>query len=115
MAFGVPVEVANDGGPEYTNTPDRDTGVSPAELLFGRRLRDTLPQPYTRRQVLIENNSPVDKRWLEMWSERESALRTRMGQMVDKLDAKAHDLAPLEVGDRVKVQNQAGTAKTPWS
>ena len=115
MAFGVPVEVANDGGPEYTNTPDRDTGVSPAELLFGRRLRDTLPQPYTRRQVLIENNSPVDKRWLETWSERESALRTRMGQMVDKLDAKAHDLAPLEVGDRVKVQNQAGTAKTPWS
>ena len=100
MAFGVPVEVANDGGPEYSsqefgkflerwgvrlrmssayhaqsngraeaavktvkralrdnvgedgrldrdtfarallllrNTPDRDTGVSPAELLFGRR------------------------------------------------------------------------------
>ena len=35
--------------------------------------------------------------------------------MVDKIDAKAHDLAPLGVGDRVKVQNQAGTAKTRWS
>ena len=30
------------------NTPDRDTGTSPAELLilFGRRLRNALPQPY---------------------------------------------------------------------
>ena len=35
--------------------------------------------------------------------------------MVDNIDAKAHDLAPLEIGDRVKVQNQAGTAKTRWS
>ena len=178
MAFGVPVEVANDGGPEYNshefgkflerwgvklrmssayhaqsngraevavktvkralrdhtgedgrldqdtfarallllrNTPDRDTGTSPAELLFGRRLRDTLPQPYVRRQSLISNNSPVDKRWLATWSERESALRTRAGEMIDKIDARAHNLAPLMVGDRVRVQNQAGTAKTRWS
>ena len=178
MAFGVPVEVANDGGPEYSglefgkflerwgvrlrmssayhaqsngraevavktvkralrdnvgtdgkldrdtfarallllrNTPDRDTGVSPAELLFGRRLRDALPQPYARRQNLISNKSPVDKRWLENWSERETVMRTRLGQMVDKIDAKGHDLARLDVGDRVRVQNQAGTAKTRWS
>ena len=86
----------------------RNTGVSPAELLFGRRLRDALPQPYARRQSLIANNSPVNRRWLETWSERESA-------MVDKINARAHDLAPLEVGDRVRVQNQAGTAKTRWS
>ena len=35
--------------------------------------------------------------------------------MVDKIDARAHELAPLAVGDRVRVQNQAGTAKTRWS
>ena len=178
MSFGVPVEVANDGGPEYTshefgkflerwgvklrmssayhaqsngraevavktvkralrdnvgedgrlnrdtfarallllrNTPDRETGRSPAELLFGRRLRDALPQPYARRQSLVDNGSPVDKRWLEAWSDRESALRARAGRMVDKLDAKAHDLAPLEIGDRVKVQNQSGSAKSRCS
>ena len=50
-----------------------------------------------------------------MWSERETAMRVRMGEMVDKLDAKAHDLAPLEVGDRVRVQNQTGPHKTRWS
>ena len=178
MAFGVPVEVANDGGPEYKshefgqflkrwgvrlrtssayhaqsngraevavksvkralrdntgpdgrldtdtfarallllrNTPDRDTGTSPAELLFGRRLRDALPHPYARRQSLIANDSPVDRRWLEMWSERESALRVRAAQLVDRLDARAHDLAPLEIGDRVRVQDQTGPHKTRWS
>ena len=97
------------------NTPDKDTGTSPAELLFGHRLRDALPQPYARRQALISNNSPVDKRWLEMWSERETAMRVRMGDMVDRIDAKAHDLAPLEVGDKVRVQNQTGPHKTRWS
>ena len=165
MAFGVPVELASDGGPEYTasefrdflqrwgvrqrissayhaasngraevavkatkralrentgqdgrldvdkflrallllrNTPDRDTGKSPAELLLGRRLRDSLPHPYKRHQGLIENDSPVEKKWLELWSEREQALRVRMGEIVDRLDAKAHDLAPLKQGMKSK-------------
>ena len=96
------------------NTPDRETGKSPAELLLGRRLRDALPHPYGRRQSLISNDSPIDKRWLAMWSEKEQAMRIRMGKMVDQIDAKAHDLAPLEVGTRVRVQNQTGTHKTRW-
>ena len=177
MTFGVPVEMANDGGPEYKsrafkdflkrwgvrlrmssayhassngraeaavrttkralrdhtgqdgrldtdgftrallllrNTPDRDTGKSPAEILLGRRLRDTLPHPYSRQQNIISNDSPVDRKWLEMWRDREQAMRIRMGVMVDKIDAKGHDLAPLEVGDRVRVQNQTGNHKTRW-
>ena len=66
------------------NTPDRETGKSPAELLLGRRLRDALPHqpvphPYRRQQSLIENDSPIDKRWLAMWSEKEQAMRIRMG------------------------------------
>ena len=28
---------------QYRNTPDRDTGMSPAELLYGRKLKDFLP------------------------------------------------------------------------
>ena len=34
---------------------------------------------------------------------------------MDKIDAKAHDLAPLEIGDRVRVQDQTGPHKTRWS
>ena len=97
------------------NTPDKVTGKSPAELLLGRRLRDAMPQPYARRQALIDNDSPVDKRWLSMWSEREWAMRSRMGEMADAISAKAHDLVPLELGDRVRVQNQTGPLKTRWS
>ena len=29
---------------QYRNTQDRDTGVSPAQALFGRPLRDFLPR-----------------------------------------------------------------------
>ena len=42
------------------------------------------------------------------------AMSHRMAHLVDKLDAKAHDLAPLEIGDKVKVQNQTGPSKTRW-
>ena len=89
--------------------------MSLAELLFGRRLRDALPHPYAWRQALIGNDSPVDKRWLEMWSDREEAMRIRAGDVVDKINSKAHDLAPLKVGDRVRVQNQTGPHKKRWS
>ena len=34
--------------------------------------------------------------------------------MVDRLDAKAYDLAPLKVGDAVRVQNQTGNSKNRW-
>ena len=178
MSFGVPEEVANDGGPEYKsndfkqflkrwgvrlrtssayhpsangraevavktakralrdhmgqdgrlnsdefarallllrNTPDKATGRSPAELLLGRRLRDALPQPYARDQPLISDDSPVDRRWLDMWGEREAVMRRRMGEMADAINAKAHDLVPLQIGDCVRVQNQTGPLKTRWT
>ena len=94
----------------FRNMPDRYTGKSPAELLLGRRLCDTLPHPYANHQNLIANNSPVDNRWLATWSLREQNLRVRMAKMVDQLDTKAL----LEVGDKVRVQNQTGAHKTRW-
>ena len=32
----------------YRNTPDRDMGLSPAQVIFGRNLRDFLPSPQSR-------------------------------------------------------------------
>jgi hypothetical protein len=34
--------------------------------------------------------------------------------MVEKLDAKAHTLSPLTIGDHVRVQNQAGLKPKMW-
>ena len=41
-----------------------------------------------------------------MWRSKEDALRRRMGAMLEKINAKAHELEPLIVGDQVHIQNQ---------
>ena len=46
-----------------------------------------------------------------MWSDQERAMRVRM---VNMIDARGHNLAPLEVGDRLRIQNQTGNHKTCW-
>ena len=53
----------------YRNTPDRDTSRSPAEVLFGRLLRDHLPSPGSRYQPREE--------WRLLARDRESALAKR--------------------------------------
>jgi len=37
--------------PQHRNTPDRDTGLSPAQLLLGRNLKDFLPTPPGRQKL----------------------------------------------------------------
>ena len=88
-----------------------------AEMLLCCRLRDSLPHqmPYKRTESLLGDKSPVDKCWLDMWNEEGEAMKIRAGRWVDDINAKAHDLAPLEVGDQVKVQNQTGLLKSRWS
>ena len=38
----------------YRNTPDRDTNLSPAQVIFGRNLRDFLPSPQTRYRPQLQ-------------------------------------------------------------
>ena len=91
---------------QYRNTPDRDTGLSPAMCVFGRSIRDFipvhpgryLPHP-TWRQTLIA---------------REEALRNRHQKTCERLTEHTRSLPPLEVGDCVRVQNQSGPNPTKW-
>ena len=101
------------------NTPDRDSGYSPAFLLLGRPLRDTLPnmQPWGRSESPVHRGvgaMPIRSTWHDRWDEQEVALRHRMGNNVDKLEAKAHDLKPLELNAHVRVQNQSGNSPRRW-
>ena len=93
---------------QLRNTPDPDCGVSPAEIIFGRRLRDNLPfTSYVRR----DSYSP---RWQGAWSAKEDALRARFIKTSEKLNMHARHLPPLAPGDRCFIQNQVGNSKRRW-
>ena len=96
---------------QFRNTPDPDSGLSPAQVLFGRQLRDILP--FKPRSQVFENNlvRPV---WRDIWAQREEALRTRFGKQVDVLGAGARPLPQLGVGDVCRVQNQSGSHPNKW-
>ena len=62
--------------------------------------------------TIFDESSPVRDEWKLMWRQREVALKKRMGAMVDRINAKAHNLEPLAVGDSVYIQNQHGSHPT---
>ena len=76
------------------NTPDRESGMSPAQLLLGRPLRDTLPRPetpwgrYESPRHRGGGKVPGQDRWHDMWDEQEMVRRHRLIKEVDKLEAK---------------------------
>ena len=87
----------------YRNTPDRDTGLSPAMALFGRQLRDFLPKaPF------------VGSMWQDLADAREKALAPRSTKQHEKWSAGAKELPPLKVGDSVFIQNQSGNHPLKW-
>ena len=90
----------------YRNTPDRDTHLSPAQVIFGRNLRDFLPSPQTRYKPQPE--------WIMLREDREKALAKRAVTNMERLDKNCRVLAKLAVGDSVLVQNQVGNHPSRW-
>ena len=91
---------------QYRNTPDRDTGRSPAQVIFGRQLRDFLPAPLSRYKPQPE--------WLLLQDDRERALRKRGLRNTENLQHGTQVLIPLETYDTVQVQNQSGNNPSRW-
>ena len=91
---------------EYRNTPCRDTGVSPSNILFGRNLKDHLP-------ATLENLK-VRKEWRFDREMREQALAVKFAEVERDLCVKARDLPDLKVGDTVQIQNQRGNNPRRW-
>ena len=50
---------------QQRNTPDRDCGLSPAEIIFGHPLRYRLPQ--INKSEVIHNNGDLMSEWREAW------------------------------------------------
>ena len=101
---------------QIRNTPESDSGLSPAQILLGRTLRDTLPlqPPIPRGTTVFDKDSSVSQVWKDTWSSKEHALKKRLARQVEKLEAGSHELKPLQTGDMVRIQNQTGNHPTKW-
>ena len=96
---------------QLRNTPDPDCNVSPAEILFGRPLRDAFGF-CNRRETF--SNSGIQSRWREAWSLKELALRRRFVRWSERYNERTKRLSPLNIGDRCFVQNQVGPYRRRW-
>ena len=90
----------------YRNTPDPVSRVSPAEIIFGRRIRDFIPAP--PGQYLPHWT------WRETLEAREDALRVRHMRAHERLSEHTRVLPPLVIGNCVRLQNMVGPHPTKW-
>jgi len=91
---------------QYKNTPDPDTKLSPAQIVFGRSIRDFTPMSKHKYQPA--------KVWTHTADMRERALSKRHARQRERLDEHTRRLPVLTVGDHVYVQNQVGNNPLRW-
>ena len=83
----------------HRNTPNQQSGVSPAVALFGRPVRDHLPL----------KDLQLHERWKHLADKREEAIAKKPTDSPDSIP-----LRPLAIGDSVQIQNQRGNKPTKW-
>ena len=96
---------------QLRNTPDPDCNVSPAQIIFGRPIRDAFS--FVNRLEKFSNPA-VRPVWRESWSSKETALRTRFTRSSESLNEHVKSLPPLTVGERCFIQNQTGKEPKKW-
>ena len=89
---------------QYRNTPDRECKLSPAEILFGRTLPDSMPQ--LAKDVPVFENKEIRGQWHDAWTAKEQAIKSRLIQSCGQLEQGSRELPLLREGDQVLVQNQ---------
>ena len=91
----------------HRNTPDPMTNISPAQLVFGRNIKDHIPahpEHYT-----------VCKEWKDMADMREDSAMVRHYKKVEDLTRGSKKLSPLIPGDQVYLQDQTGRTPKRWN
>ena len=89
---------------QQRNTPDRDCKLRPAEVLFGRGLRDAMPQ--LAKSATIFKSDKIHNQWHQAWSAKEEAIRARLVRSCEQLETGSRELPSLREGDQVFIQNQ---------
>ena len=90
----------------YRNTPDRDTGLSPAQVVFGRAIKEFLP--------IAPGNLELHPEWRITMDQREIALARRHTTRQATLEEHTKKLVPLKLGMVVSVQNQKENKPKRW-
>ena len=96
---------------QQRNTPDPDCDISPAQIIFGKPLRDSLS--FVNRLNKF-SNPHIRYTWREAWSTKEASLRTRYAKSQETLDAHTRVVHPLNIGERCFVQNGTGNYPKRW-
>ena len=91
---------------QYRNTPLQGVGLSPAQILFGRELRDFLP--------FAPGKAGIRKEWRITADERDLALAKKHSVDLERLNANTKELIPLDIGQQVFCQNQTGNYPRRW-
>ena len=80
----------------HRNTPNQESGVSPAEMLYGYKLRDHLPNRFQK----------IRREW--------HAMQRPTKAKIPSARNKGRTLKPLKIGDPVRIQNQYGNRPKKW-
>merc|ERR1712025_343857 len=78
---------------QHRNTPDTEFGLSPAQLVYGRPIRDFLP-------IRPGQFSPSEV-WIDCKEKRELAMREKGFKGAERWSEHARDLPPLAPGSKV--------------
>ena len=91
---------------QYHNTPLPYMHLSPAQILFHRKLRDCLPCPKGHYQL--------HKDWIISAAQREQYYAKRNQDLKTEFDLKAHTLSQLEIGSTVAIYDNQKISKKRW-
>ena len=89
---------------QYRNTPIKELGLSPAQLLFHRQLRDAIP---THPKLLRLN-----KHWVISAEEREQSFAKRNQQLAADYNQHTHALPYIAPGSKVLIQEKGKWSKS---
>ena len=87
------------------NTPDPGCKLSAAEVVFGRKLKDILPTGGLQAGPMVHNNKDIDELWRIKWDLKERALKQSYLKSVEKLGNHTRLQKPLNICDKVLIQN----------
>ena len=91
---------------QYRKTPMQEIGLSPAQILFGREIRDFF--------LLAPGKAGIRHKWRVTADEREEALAKKHATNIETWNRNVKELPELEIGQNVFVQNQTGNYPQRW-